>query len=157
METRRATFQDLGEILQLFAGTIQTVNAADYTEDQLNAWSSGASNQEGWKNRITEQYFLVAEINGVIAGFASISFEGYIDLIFVHKDYQRLGVAKRLMHEMEIFATKKALPEIWSDVSITAVPFFLKSGFETDHQYEKTFNGVTFRNTIMRKKSVLPL
>ena len=151
MEIRRATLQDLSEILQLFTGTIQTVNAADYTEDQLNAWSSGASNQEGWKNRITEQYFVVAEITGVIAGFASVTFDGYIDLMFVHKDYQRLGVARQLMHEIEAFSIEKALPEIWSDVSITALPFFRKSGFKIDYQHEKIFGGVTFQNTIMRK------
>lgn len=155
MKIRKATVDDLEEILQLFTDTIMTINASDYTSSQLNAWLSGALNAEGWKNRISEQHFIVAENERQITGFASVSSQGYVDLMFVHKDFQKLGIARQLMANIQTFAVENSLPEIWSDVSITAVPFFIKSGFLVDYRYEKSFGGSNFRNTIMRKKIML--
>ena len=41
MELRRYNSSDLKEITELFYDTVHTVNAADYTEEQLSAWASG--------------------------------------------------------------------------------------------------------------------
>ena len=47
------------------------------------------------------QNTLIAEMNGVIIGFGSIDKSGCLDLLFVHKDYQKQGVARNgLFHKI---------------------------------------------------------
>lgn len=41
MEIRRYQQSDCKEITELFYNTIHTVNAQDYTEEQLNVWATG--------------------------------------------------------------------------------------------------------------------
>ena len=41
MELRKYRPQDCAEITRLFYDTVHTVNAADYTEEQLDAWADG--------------------------------------------------------------------------------------------------------------------
>lgn len=151
LKIRAGKVEEVEEIRHLFQETIRHINARDYNEDQINTWSSGSEDIETWKNKIQEQHFLVAETDNIIAGFASVTAEGYIDLLFVHKDYQRQGIANELMKEIEKFALHHHISEIWSDVSLTAKPFFSNKGFEISKVYTKLFRAAAFENTIMVK------
>ena len=72
MKIRRAIFTDIDEIAELYRDTIIAVDAKDYTEEQIGAWSSTWNNQEGWVRRLEDQYFFVAIIENKIVGFASV-------------------------------------------------------------------------------------
>ena len=50
----------------------------------------------------------------------------YIDFLYVHKDYQRHGIADRLYFEIEKEAIKRNATILSSDVSETAKRFFEK-------------------------------
>ena len=39
---------DLRELAELFYDTVHTVNAGDYTAEQLDAWADGAPDLEEW-------------------------------------------------------------------------------------------------------------
>ena len=54
---------DLAAILNLFAATVKTVCAKDYTPVQIDAWVSSINNPERWESRITQQYFIIAKTN----------------------------------------------------------------------------------------------
>lgn len=71
---RPLTEQDIPRMQELFRGTVLTVNARDYTEDEVKDWASCGDNVEHWKelmvrkqlyrsNRYTGQYhrFLINE------------------------------------------------------------------------------------------------
>lgn len=146
MDLRRATLADLDQVRQLFFDTVTTVNSVDYNPEQVKAWSSGYDNIKRWTNRITEQHFFVADINGVIAGFASITADGYLDVLFVHKDFQRRGVALSLLNQIKKVARIQEINRITSDVSITARPFFEKQGFSIVAAQQVALNGVVFDN-----------
>ncbi|MTI86542.1 MAG: GNAT family N-acetyltransferase [Balneolaceae bacterium] len=120
MKLRPANIDDLPAITALFKETINSVCSDDYTEKQLLVWCQGAENTERWVNRIREQHFLVAEEKGEVAGFGSISEDGYLDLLYVHKDHQRKGIAGMLMDAMLDFARSQGVTVVISDVSITA-------------------------------------
>lgn len=152
---RKATSNDLEGIIQLFKETIEVVNAKDYSPEQINVWKNGASKKERWLNKFNEQYFLLAEINNTIAGFGSITPGGYLDFMYVNKDYQSVGVATEIYNELEKFAKTNRLEKITSDVSITAKPFFERRGFEVIREQQVDINGIKLTNYKMQKHLTL--
>lgn len=157
MEIRRAIEDDLDQIRQLFYETVVTINSKDYTSEQINSWASGYKNVDSWRKKIKEQYFLVAvtpEDNNII-GFGSLTENGYIDLMFVHKDHQGKGVAKSILEALEHIASDRLkIKEIWSDASVTARPFFESKGFKVQKVYHKKIEDTEFINSIMTKELV---
>jgi len=151
MELRQANIKDLEGLTTLFKETIQTVNTADYTPKQIKIWSAGSQRIERWEKRIAEQYIVLAILNELIVGMSSLSLEGYLDLMYVHKDYQRQGIAQKLYKAIEQKAFGQQNDKITVDVSITAKPFFEQMGFELIRVQELKLEGVVFNNNQMQK------
>jgi putative acetyltransferase len=105
-----------------------------------------------WKKRIKEQYFILAVINDVISGFGSIATDGYLDFMYVHKDYQRMGVAKSLLDEIERKAIEQKNPQVYSHVSKTAKGFFEKYGYEHKEDLRDVYKDIIFINALMVKE-----
>jgi len=127
---RRAAEADLPAITELFAGTVRNINSKNYTEKEIRIWASGADNLNMWKKRIERQYFVVSEVYGIITGFSSIEPDGYLDFLYVHKDYQRHGFAKALLEEIERKAIEQKNTLVFIHVSKTARGFFEKHGYK---------------------------
>ena len=152
MLIRKVSEKDIPAITQLFKETIEAVNSKDYNGEQIKVWSAGHIYTDRWINRLTSQYFIVAVIDEVIVGFGSITPEGYLDMMYVHKNYQGIGIAYALVDELLANASKNNLSIITSDVSITAKPFFEKKGFTVVTPQRKMMGGVEFLNYKMEKK-----
>ena len=146
IQFRSATHKDLTSIRSLFKTTIQTVNVKDYSKYEINAWSQGAENIENWIHRINTHHFLLAETNKSLAGMASITDEGYLDVIYVNHNYQSQGIASTLLLKMENHTKSLGHNTITSDVSITAKPFFLYKGFKVVKPQLVLCRGVVLRN-----------
>jgi putative acetyltransferase len=154
MKIRLATTTDIDKIAQLYYDTILTVNSKDYSKEQIEAWASTYNNQEGWVRRMEEQYFYVAILDKIIVGFASMDKSGYFDLLYIHKDHQRKGIATALAAKIEEIAKETELPEITVQSSITAKPFFERIGYKIYGEKQKTVHNVPFTNALMAKKLV---
>ena len=89
MVIRKYQPSDCKELTELFYHTVHTINAKDYTKEQLDVWATGQVNLEEWNQRFQEHYSVVAEGNGVQTGFGDIDETGYLDHLYVHADYQR--------------------------------------------------------------------
>ena len=50
---------DCEALARLFYDTVHTVNAKDYTEQQLNAWATGTVDLEAWDRSLTVHLFAV--------------------------------------------------------------------------------------------------
>lgn len=153
---RIATKNDILGILTLFEETIRTVNSKDYNQQEIDVWVSCSKNNKALLNTIKEQTFYVAVIENLIVGFSSITTKGYLDLMYVHKDYQRKGIASRLLKNIEAKSKEQINDEIYAHVSKTALPFFKKHEFEVSGIHKNTVQGITFYNTIMKKKILPP-
>lgn len=149
---RQANENDCAEIGKLYNETVRTVNAKDYTEKEIEIWSELGKKPDVWKRKISGQYFLVAVIEDKIVGISSIEKNGYLDFMYVHKDHQRSGIAKRLLEEIENKGIEQNNEEIWAYVSITANPFFEKHGYVFAGEKIITVQGVDFVDRIMKKK-----
>jgi len=151
-EIRQAKSNDIVEITRLFYETIQTINSKDYPQEDIDDWSSWYSDFEKWESRIVEQYFIVAAFDSRIVGFASLATDGYLDLMFVHKDYQGQGIASQLLSELEKKAREQNNQEIYSEVSITARTFFEKRGFSVKRKQLKKSRERELVNYYMTKE-----
>lgn len=149
---RTALLQDLSEMQTLFVETINFICKKDYTLEQINAWTSSIENTQRWVDKLTSQYFLVATLNNKIVGYASLEKKDYLDILYVHKDFQRIGIANELYSNIEAEAINLGARILTSDVSITAKPFFDKKGFRTLSEQLNILNGIPILNFKMKKE-----
>lgn len=138
---------DCKELTELFYDTVHTINAADYTQEQLNAWAAGNVDLEEWNRSLSESYSLVAVKNNVIIGFGNIDKTGYLDRLYVHKDYQGKGVATAICNQLEEAVEGK----IFTHASITAKPFFEKRGYRVIKEQQVERKGIVLKNFVMEK------
>ncbi|WP_159520481.1 GNAT family N-acetyltransferase [Sunxiuqinia indica] len=151
MKTTIAKSDDLKEIISLFTNTINSVCAKDYSPQQRAAWTAGAKNTERWRTKLEQQYFIVARQEETLLGFASLD-NNYIDFLFVHKDFQGLGIAKQLYDALLQKAIETSVGTLRSNVSLTARPFFEKMGFEVIRKQDNPTRGVNLTNFKMEKR-----
>lgn len=145
---------DLAILAELFCETIRHVNSKDYTKEQVDAWSSRSRQLLGRDEFFRRLYTLVAEIEQDgrrrIAGYGNIDDTGYLDHLFVHKDFQGQHIASRLCDGLEAYAWRKGIGEITVHASITARPFFLKRGYVTKQEQLVDVDGVMLKNYVMK-------
>ncbi len=147
MFIRDYTPSDCREIAELFYHTVHHVNAGDYSKEQLDVWADGNVDLDQWNQTLQAHYSAVAVEGEKIAGFGDIDSTGYLDRLYVHKDYQRKGIATALCNELESMAQKTII----THASITARPFFEKRGYKvlTEQQVER--KGIYLTNYICEK------
>ncbi|TRZ40972.1 GNAT family N-acetyltransferase [Robertkochia solimangrovi] len=129
MIIRKGTPEDLKELQHLYINSIREICKNDYSPKQIEVWVSGIKNLKRWNAMLTDQYVLVAQSENTITGFCTLDKGNYIDFFYVHKEFQRRGIAQTLYNAIEKVAREKYQSEITSDVSKTARPFFEKMGF----------------------------
>lgn len=133
MEIRKFRDSDISQLVSLFYETVHSVNKQDYSQEQLDAWAPQDEKSlklETWKYSLNHNITYVAEMNDKIVGFADMAQKGYVDRLYIHKDYQRQGVASALMNILELEAISLGLIEVYTDASITAKPFFEHRGYQ---------------------------
>lgn len=148
---RSATLQDKERLQNLYRRTIDATCRNDYDTDQREAWKRGTENCVRWEQALLDQYFLVAEIDGEIAGFASLAGADYIDFMYTHRDHLRKGVAYLLFANLEARARDRGAQMLTADVSKTARPFFEKQGFTAVQENWQLIRGVWINNFKMQK------
>lgn len=155
MKIREMTRGDGEETLRLFYETVRSVCAEDYTEAQISAWASPRGVRE-W----TDSFFaegrraLVAEEGGEIVGFADMTQDGYFDRLYVHKNFQRQGIAAALADALEEGCAASSFTVY---ASVAARGFFEKRGYVLVRENIVERGGEKLLNYYMRKESLRAL
>lgn len=142
---------DCKALAALFYNTVHTINAKDYTKEQLNAWAPKQMNLEAWNQSLREHYSVVA-IDESIVGFGDIDKTGYLDRLYVHAAHQGKGIATAICNELEQAA---AAAIITTHASITARPFFERRGYKAVKEQQVIRNSIVLTNYLMEKKRCL--
>lgn len=150
LKLREYESSDLDYIEEIFYNTVHEICNKDYTEKQINAWADGNINKEEWNKSFLEHYTVVVEIGNKIVGFGDI--DGcYIDMLYVHKDYQNRGIATAIVRGLEKYAYGCGERIITTHASITAKPFFQKLGYRVVNEQQVERKGQDLINYIMKK------
>lgn len=153
MRIRQYRPQDCREMAELFYNTVHTVNAADYTEEQLFAWADGNVDIQAWDKSFREHTTYVA-VEGAghrerIVGFADMDSTGYLDRLYVHRDFQRCKIASILCDRLERDLCGRRFV---THASVTARPFFEKRGYHVVREQQVERKGVMLTNYVMVKE-----
>lgn len=138
--------QDCPEMAKLFYETVHSVNAKDYSPEQLDAWAAGQADLAEWNASFLRHYTVVAERDGVLVGFGDLD-GNYLDRLYVHKDFQGRGIATSICGKLE----KMAAGTVTTHASITARPFFEGRGYRVVKPQLVVCRGVEMRNFVMEK------
>ncbi len=125
MEIRLFEPEDTKQISQLFHDTVRLINIQDYDQKQVNAWSPDELNFRDWLNICSSRFTYVAIADKQIVGFGELEADGHIDCFYVHHNYQRQGVGRKIYQAIEVKARELNLTRIYTEASITAKPFFV--------------------------------
>lgn len=67
MIIRKYKPEDCPELIKLFREPVRSVNARDYSPEQLYAWTDNGKTPEDWNNSFLKNYTVVAD-DGIIKG-----------------------------------------------------------------------------------------
>ena len=147
MNIRQYTTTDCRDLIDLFYNTVHTVNAKDYTIEQLNVWARKDIDIAIWNKSFEQHVSLVAVSDDIIVGFGDIDDTGYLDRLYVHKDYQRRGIATALCDRLEEHINNN----IVTHASITARPFFEQRGYKVLREQQVERQGIMLTNFVKQK------
>lgn len=139
---------DCKELAELFYNTVHTVNAKDYSKEQLAVWATGQVDLAKWDQSFREHFTVVAVCDGVIVGFGDMDRTGYLDNLYVHADHQGQCVATAICDRLEA-----AVPgNILVHASLTAKPFFAQRGYRVVKEQQVERQGIWLTNFVMVKE-----
>jgi putative acetyltransferase len=141
---------DLESVVLLFADSVHTLAHGHYGAVQLAAWAPPPDPSE-WRRRLATLRTLVAEDGRGLAGFLSYRREGRIELLYVAPRSARQGVATRLYVRAEHALLAAGVPEVVTEASLVARPFFERQGFVVAEAETLVRRGVAFRRFAMQK------
>lgn len=141
---------DFQAVIQLFKEAVAAINIRHYSPEQIAIWTD--VNPIKWQTKLANMIVFVAKIDSTIVGFADMTREGYLDHLYVHKDYQARWVSLHLFKAIEKVARELGLTKLTTDCSITAKVPAERMGFKVINEQMVEKKGVQFTNYHMEKK-----
>lgn len=152
MNARPYKSKDLSAVMEIYTTAIRSLAAPYYSPEQLAAWAPVPSDAARWQERLSRLHTIVAELDGMVAGFASYTHEGYIDFLFTHPAFARRGVATRLYGSSESALRALSVERVTTHASLAARPFFDRQGFQVEREEQVECRGVFLRRFAMYKQ-----
>ena len=152
MNIRSYRAADCPLLAQLFYDTVHTVNARDYSPAQLAAWATGSVDLAAWNRSFLQHHTLVAIDADQIVGFGDMDQNGFLDRLYVHHAFQRRGVARAILQQLEEQAKARGVTRFTTHASITARPFFERFGYMVLQRNQVVRAGISLTNYTMEKR-----
>ena len=138
---------------RIYHDSVHQLTCADYTEEQRNAWATPIEGDdawaEKWRRRCDRKQPWVAVVDGDVVGFIEFDADGHIDCTYVSPDHAGKGHMSAIMERIFQEARRSNLIRLYSEVSITARPFFERHGFRVVRDNPHEVRGVPILNYIM--------
>lgn len=136
---------------EIYFHTVRKINVRDYSQEQVEAWAPSDFDSELWQKCLHRIQPFVAELDGRVVGYTDLQPNGLIDHFFCHHEYQGKGVGRALMEHVFQIGSVRGVSRYFSEVSITARPFYEHLGFTVVNEQEVEMRGVKLTNYVMEK------
>ncbi len=143
---REYVSQDLPAVVDLFERSVRESASRDYSAAQIAAWAPQNADMSAWAKRLSKGVTFVCMREGRIAGFIRMENNEHLDLLYVHPQHQRQGIAQALFHRALAWALGQGASRLTSEVSVTARPFFERMGFRVIESRTVQLRGVSLPN-----------
>ncbi|MFA9394563.1 MAG: GNAT family N-acetyltransferase [Halodesulfovibrio sp.] len=153
MNIRSYKESDAMELANLFHDSVHAISTKVYSEEEKEAWAPTPSDYSAWKSRLVKKQPFVACKKNVIVGFIELEEDGHIDCLYVHKDYQGLGIGSRLLEHLVQKAHDSGIASLYVEASKVAVPLFEKFDFRYKSTNKKSLRGqilINYHMTLQR-------
>jgi putative acetyltransferase len=140
---RIAARADGPDIAHIHERAIRILASSHYDSEAIDSWAAGIR-AEIYDMDSPARDFLVAEIDGVTVGFASLNAEtAHVETVFVEPEHSREGVGAQLLRELERHARRRGIRTLRVSSSLNAVSFYEAAGFEVvEGGFDLTRGGV---------------
>ena len=147
---REGSRADIAGMIRVFRRSIRESASADYVADQITAWARRGTEERFLKLFEDGLRFWVAEnrMHEVI-GYSAVKADGYLHSLFVRPDFQRQGIAGKLLQKAFEYCAVAEAEQIFVEASITALPFFFQAGFNIEKSQDVCVDGIFLRNHVM--------
>ncbi len=139
------------KLARLLYLSVHTLCTEDYTPKELDAWVPEKMDMRKFHSSLLRSVNWVAVDKEKIIGFINIERDGYINRLFTHPDYVRMGVGSALMDTAIAWAKRKGLKRVFLASSKTGYGFYLKKGFRVTGTERVERRGAVFENKLMEK------
>ncbi|MFO0252969.1 MAG: GNAT family N-acetyltransferase [Betaproteobacteria bacterium] len=143
--------QDLDASIEVFQRAVHEIAVRDYTLEELRAWAPEPPDVAAWSRLMEDLKAWTCEIRGRIAGFIASDRPGHIQLLYVHPDFQRMGVATALLDTVIADAGLHGVHELSTESSRTGRRFFEQAGFSVQREEQASRNGVSLQRYVMTR------
>jgi putative acetyltransferase len=142
---------DAPQLADIFRASIEGLTEDDYSAEQQKAWMSSAEDVPAFAARLAAQLTLVATLAEEPVAFASLKGGDHIEMLYVHPEAARQGVATMLIDALEKLAGARGAKKLTVDASDTARDFFAGRGYQPDRRNSVLRAGEWLSNTTMVK------
>jgi len=150
MSIRDFRMADSKEIADLFHGSVHSLDAENFSAEELEAWAPTPPDYSHWRERLIVKKPYVAERKGMIIGFIELEDDGHIDCFYTHRDFQRQGVGSALYRHLLKEADDREIHDLYVEASAIARPFFEREGFHFEKANRLERRGQILTNFSMR-------
>lgn len=105
-----------------------------------------------WISQIQALQPWVVLIDGELAAYADVQSDGYIDHFYVSGGHGGKGIGSALMAYLLAEARRTQMDSLYSKVSFSAQPLFLKNGFGITSVNTFMLRGIEISNATMVRK-----
>jgi len=134
---RSATEDDCSVIHDVHMDSITGMSSDERESPDTDAWIEKRTVNDLLKE-FANEYFVVAEKNGQIVGFAALHFQkATVTSVFVGSQHKRSGVGRALLRELERVAGLAGLPAVRLQAAGSAIDFYKKAGYKSVKESQK--------------------
>ncbi len=128
IEIRKATDADVVALSGLIRRTIRVSNSKDYDQRSIDLLCS-MFEPDQFAKRVLDEHILICYVGVDLIGTVGLR-HNYLRSMFIEPTYQRRGLGKVLVANIEEIAQRKAISEIMVQSSVTARQFYETLGYE---------------------------
>ena len=139
-------------LADIFRASIEELTGEDYSEAQQQAWAAAAEDAGGFAARLAAQLTIVATLDGLPVGFASLARNEEIDMLYVHPAVAGRGVGTMLCDALEKLAGARGATRLTTAASDTARLFFERRAYVPQQRNTILRGGEWIANTTMQKQ-----
>lgn len=153
MLIREYNVNDGAETFELFYNTVNSINSKNYNREQLGVWAD-KNDKKSWCEKFNSGYTYVAIIDNVIVGIGEIDKKVQISRLYVHKDFQRQGIASKILDKLEACQFEIGIDKISTSTAIDGKEFYENKGFKIVWNDNKFIKGVNLPSYKMEKEII---
>lgn len=151
MEIRHAEETDMVALVDLFQTSIETQADEHYSEEQVHAWASRATESSFQDFILGPTTFVALDESGPL-GFCGYASDGHITSLYIRPDSSGKGIGRALLQQVLDDAREHGIDDFHVEASAMAIPLFEKLGFEKTGFDEVTRSGIHFKRQLMALK-----